>query len=285
MNYPISLAGRNASLWKPIAVLGLLPLALTGAAKGEPPSNIVAKPEIQDSETRKKESLYTELEHLLRIEVGELAAELPKVRKRQDQLIYSLRRCIAIHPTNRQEEIIAENAALMLGQYGGQAVSFSLAKNIDLRTDRYVTMRALSSEGMVGFVESRYPCVRSLLLQGEPSVKAILRSSLPPDHKRSDLQLELAAYTLLEICCPVEKREGVLVPQVVRDELEMLADERFVEIGRRGSSLESSLHTLKRFLQEVEPHYYRYPSTGKKHNLGPAKNSIIFPSTRETETD
>lgn len=268
----------RAIRWRCFVGLTVVSLTWSCLTNGAPPADDGGDPatRLPNQEERQKDLLYPQLESLLRTKEGDLASQMIKARRQQDQFINKLSQCIALLPQDRKEEVIAEEAALLLARYRGPDVLFALSRSIDLRTDRYVTMRSTSAEGMIGFTEKRYPCVRSLIQHGEPAVEAILERSLPPDHKRSDLQLELAAYALLEICCPPEKRDGVYIPQAVRDELEMLAEERFYEVSIRGETLENSLQTLKRFLQEVEPRYYRHPSSATKYDLGPAKNSSVF---------
>lgn len=224
-----------------------------------------------DLATRKKTILFSSMSSHLGVQPEELSQALILQNKKKNQHINFLAECIGIEPTSRNEEIIAENAAILLSRYRGADVIWPLVRNIDLDTRRHVKIERLSSESMVSPLLRSYPCLRSTIEHGEQAVAPLIEISVSNVRRRSDLQLELAALALLEIRCP-----KMAIPQLTREKLIAHVDRLQGELKKKLSLDEESAAIFRRFLHQVEPSYYLYPRSRKNSGLEPAKGSALF---------
>ncbi len=255
------------------------PLAYTAAspAVAQSPVDLEVGAPVAEATDRQKAELYRQLSTQLMQPVDrDLADQLESFEQRQTGFIHLLTQCIRLEPTNRQEERIAATSARLLGRYRGPNVLRQLASNIDLNTRRFVEEEALSEESLTPELLRTYPCADSLRAHGEAAVEPLIAESLRLNTNRSDIQLELAAYVLLEIRYPREVREDPEALPRVRNDLLTLVDEQFRELQRTFSGGEQRINRFKAYLEQIEPVYYRYPEVGKKHGMQPAEGSVIF---------
>lgn len=259
------------------ALPGFFPLALAvGLA-----TQCEAQVPVDEQDQRARSLLgddYQSLSAMLRTPPGQLSRAIVTWESKQQSYLKLLKATLRATPRNREEVIIATASAKLLSNYTNADALKTFLAEIDYDGTRFLEGDLRSSLGRsLGPMSDRFPCVLALVRVGESKAEEIIKYTLTSTD-RSSLQIELTAYSLLQI----ESNKGrdgmgtLLILPEWRGNLVHTARAVHRENGDTGEHAKRRLDLLVNYLLDVEPLYYRSTGAGKEASYTPPAYSALF---------